>query len=115
VWGAKTPIGSPIWVSGHAWDDAWAMLLAVVYSLLRLFLDLLLVHGHSEVDPHGQEVSATSIWGIPPRHRVPLAPRRAGLSWQPFLRAQAGAVLGCNFFIVDTVWLKQLYARFTST
>jgi hypothetical protein len=20
VWGAKTPIGSPIWVSGHAWD-----------------------------------------------------------------------------------------------
>jgi putative transposase len=60
----------------------------------------------------GQEVSATSIRGILRRHRVPPAPRRTGLSWQRFLRAQAGAVLACDFFTVDTVWLKQLYALF---
>ena len=42
---------------------------------------------------------------------VPPAPRRAGLSWQRFLRAQAGVVLACNF-TVDIVWLKQLYTLF---
>ncbi len=46
------------------------------------------------------------------RHRVPPAPPRAGLSWQRFLRAHAGAVLACDFFTVDTVWLKQLYVLF---
>jgi putative transposase len=59
---------------------------------------------------HG--VSATSIRGILRRHRVPPAPRRSGLSWQRFLRAQAGAVLACDFFTVDTVWLKQLFVLF---
>jgi putative transposase len=37
---------------------------------------------------------------------------RSGLSWQRFLRAQAGAVLACDFFTVDTVWLKQLFVLF---
>ncbi len=60
----------------------------------------------------GHEVSATSIRGILRRHRVPPAPRRSGLSWQRFLRAQAGAVLACDFFTVDTIWLKQLYVLF---
>ena len=41
----------------------------------------------------GYQVSATSIRGILRRHRVPPAPRRAGLSSERFLRAQAGAVL----------------------
>ena len=48
----------------------------------------------------GYQVSATSIRGVLRRHRVPPAPRRAGLSWQRFLRAQAGAVLACDFFSV---------------
>ena len=60
----------------------------------------------------GQEVSATSIRGILRRHRMPPAPRRVGLSWRRFLRTQAGAVLACDFFTVDTVWLKQLYVLF---
>ena len=60
----------------------------------------------------GHEVAATSIRSILRRHRVPPAPRRAGLSWRRFLRAQAGSVLACDFFTVDTVWLKQLYVLF---
>ena len=60
----------------------------------------------------GHEVSATSIRGVLRRHRVPPTPRRPGLSWQRFLRAQAGAVLACDFFTVDTVWLRQLYVLF---
>ncbi len=60
----------------------------------------------------GYQVSATSIRGVLRRHRVPPAPRRAGLSWQRFLRAQAGAVLACDFFSVDSVWVKQLYVMF---
>jgi putative transposase len=60
----------------------------------------------------GYQVSATSIRGILRRHRVPPAPRGAGLSWQRFLRAQAGAVVACDFFTVDSVWLKQLYVMF---
>jgi putative transposase len=60
----------------------------------------------------GHEVSATSIRGVLRHHRVPPAPRRAALTWQRFLRAQAGAVLACDFFTVDTVWLKQLYVLF---
>ena len=43
---------------------------------------------------------------------MPPAPRRAGLSWQGFLRAKAGAVLTCDFFTVNSVWLKQLYVMF---
>ena len=60
----------------------------------------------------GYQVSATSIRGVLRRHRGPPAPRRAGLSWQRFLRAQAGAVLACDFFTVNSVWLKQLYVMF---
>lgn len=57
----------------------------------------------------GQKVAASSIQGILRRHRVPPAPGRGGVRWQQFLSAQAGAVLACDFFTVDTVWLKQLY------
>ena len=51
----------------------------------------------------GYEVSATSIRAVLRRHRVPPAPRPAGLSWHRFLRAQAGSVLACDFFTVDGV------------
>ncbi len=60
----------------------------------------------------GYQVSATSIRGVLRRHRVPPAPRRAGLRWRRFLPAQAGSVLACDFFTVDSVWLKQLFVLF---
>jgi hypothetical protein len=60
----------------------------------------------------GQPVSATAIRGVLRRHRVPPAPRRAGLAWSAFLRAHADGLLACDFFVVETVRLQVLYVLF---
>jgi putative transposase len=60
----------------------------------------------------GHDVSATAIRMVLRQHGVPPAPRRGGLSWPTFLRAHAGAELACDFFAVETIRLKTLYAFF---
>ncbi len=40
------------------------------------------------------------------------APRRTGPTWSQFLRAQGKGVLACDFFTVETVFLKTLYVLF---
>jgi hypothetical protein len=60
----------------------------------------------------GHEVSATAIRAVLRHHRVPPAPRRAGLTWHPFLRAHAHGLLACDFLAVETVRLQVLYALF---
>jgi len=37
------------------------------------------------------------------------APRRTGPTWSEFLRAQANGIVGCDFFTIETVWLRTLY------
>ena len=46
------------------------------------------------------------------RRGLPPAPQRDELSWQTFLRQQAAATLACDFFTVETAWLKRLYVLF---
>jgi putative transposase len=60
----------------------------------------------------GHRVSSTSIRNLLRRHRVPPAPRRAGLTWRRFLLAHGRAILACDYFAVDTVFLKRLYVLF---
>jgi putative transposase len=40
------------------------------------------------------------------------APRRSGPTWKQFLTAQAHTILACDFFTVDTVFLKRIYVLF---
>ena len=60
----------------------------------------------------GHAVAATTVQTVLRRHRVPPAPRRAGLAWPAFLRAHAAGLLACDFFCVETVRLQTLYALF---
>jgi hypothetical protein len=57
----------------------------------------------------GVQVSATAIRTTLRRHRLDPAPRRAATSWQAFLRRQAAGIVACDFFNVDTIWLRRLY------
>jgi len=60
----------------------------------------------------GVTLSATTVRKVLRRHRLGPAPRSSGPSWSEFLRAQAVGTLSCDFFHVDTVTLRRLYALF---
>jgi hypothetical protein len=67
---------------------------------------------HGELVGLGIALAPSTIWAILRRHGIEPAPRRAELSWSQFLRAQASAVIACDFLTVDTVWLRRLYVLF---
>jgi putative transposase len=60
----------------------------------------------------GVRVSATAIRTTLRRHRLDPAPRRASKTWPAFLRQQAAGIVACDFFTVDTIWLRRLYVLF---
>ncbi len=60
----------------------------------------------------GVQVSATAIRATLRRHGLDPAPRRAPTTWRAFLCQQAAGILACDFFTVDTVWLRWLYVLF---
>jgi transposase InsO family protein len=60
----------------------------------------------------GVRVSATVIRTTLRRHGLDPAPRRAATTWKAFLRQQAAGIVACDFFTVDTVWLRRLYVLF---
>jgi putative transposase len=57
-------------------------------------------------------VSATAIRATLRRHGLDPALRPASTTWRAFLRQQAAEIVGCDFFTVDTVWLRRLYVLF---
>jgi putative transposase len=65
-----------------------------------------------ELRKFGIRVGATTIRSILRRSGLGPAPRRQGPSWSEFLRAQARGVLACDFFTVETAWLRTLYVLF---
>jgi putative transposase len=60
----------------------------------------------------GIRVGATTIRTLLRRHGLGPAPRRSGPSWTQFLRAQAEEIVACDFFTVETIWLKTLHVLF---
>lgn len=64
-----------------------------------------------ELKKLGVVVSITTVRNILRRRGLGPAPRRSGPTWTEFLRAQA-AVVGCDFFTLETVLLKRLYVIF---
>jgi len=65
-----------------------------------------------ELQRLGVPVSATAIRATLRRHGVDPAPRRAATTWRAFLRQQAAGIVACDFFTVETVWLRRLYVLF---
>jgi putative transposase len=57
-------------------------------------------------------VSATAVRSVLRRHGLGPAPRRVAVTWRAFLRQQAAGIMACDFFTVDTVWLRRLYVLF---
>jgi putative transposase len=57
----------------------------------------------------GVAVSATTVRNILTNAGLPPAPQRDSQSWRSFLRAHGESILACDFFTVDTVWLRRLY------
>jgi transposase InsO family protein len=60
----------------------------------------------------GIRVGATTIRSLLRRSGFGPAPRRGGPSWGEFLRTQAQGMLACDFFTVETAWLRTLYVLF---
>jgi putative transposase len=67
---------------------------------------------HGELAGLGYRLAPSTVWSILKRAGIDPAPRRNGLSWQEFLRAQAHGILATDFFCVDTLLLHRLYVLF---
>jgi putative transposase len=60
----------------------------------------------------GVTVSPTSIRRLLARARLGPAPRREGPSWREFLHAQAASIVACDFFTIETLFLRRYYVLF---
>jgi len=88
-------------------------------AIVRLILEMAkenprwgVVRIKGELQGLGYRVGTTTIRTILRRAGIPPAPRRDGPSWAEFLRSQARGIVACDFFTVETVFLKTLYVLF---
>ncbi len=63
---------------------------------------------HGELAGLGFTLSPSTVWNILRRHGIEPVPGCARLSWREFLRQQAAGIVECDFFTVDTIWLRRL-------
>lgn len=62
-----------------------------------------------ELQKLGIRVSATAIRKLLARPGLGPAPLRGGTTWRQFLAQQASSMVACDFFTVETVWLKRIF------
>ncbi len=58
----------------------------------------------------GVGIAASTVWSILQQAGIDPAPRRSSETWREFLRSQASGIVACDFFTVDTVLFRRLYA-----
>ena len=69
---------------------------------------------HGELLKLGYDIARSTIRDVLKRWRVPPAPERGkhGLRWRTFLTHYKDEIVACDFFTVETAWLKTLYVLF---
>jgi hypothetical protein len=63
-----------------------------------------------ELSRLGHPIAASAVWEILHAAGIDPAPRRIGPTWREFLKAQAEGILAVDFFHLDTVLGRRLYA-----
>ncbi|HEX2171365.1 MAG TPA: hypothetical protein VHL09_02830, partial [Dehalococcoidia bacterium] len=72
---------------------------------------------HGELTKLGYQLEGSTVRDILQRHWVPPVPtrRRQSSTWRAFLSRHRDQILACDYFTVETLFLKTVYIPFSSS